>query len=451
MANQVKFYKVNGLTKSGLTVGGIYFDKTTGIIHVATSATTTDEFGVGVKSATLVNNVLEIVNQDGDKFSVDFKDIASASSVQTALNTKLNIGEPGDDASIQSYYGLKADIVASTNDMATNADVDNKIAEQAAAIAAAKTVVTKKAGDHVTVTKSAGTDGNDVYTIAESDIASAQALSGVDGRVAAIETLLAEDGDTTISNLKDVIDYFNGVKEEETGAALISQVSTNKANIEAIESDYLTSTDKTELAGATTAVSNRVQTIENSYVKSVATTHVGGSFIAVTPDATDGAVTINVDETALNTKIVALETAIGKAEDAGVTSFGGKTGAVTVRGSQNTNGAVNLAMSDNELQASIVGLGSAAYTDANAYATAAQGDLADTAIQRIEVTGSTYDYLVAEEPFDDMGGRTASLQISVSEDISQETAIGDHLADAYAVKTYVDSQVTSALEWAEFK
>lgn len=132
MTNQVKFYKVNGLTKSGLTVGGIYFDKTTGIIHVATSATTTDEFGVGVKSATLVNNVLEIVNQDGEKFSVDFKDIASASSVVAALNTKLNIGAEADTAGTKSYYGLKKDIAAATNDMATNAGVDAKIAAQAA-------------------------------------------------------------------------------------------------------------------------------------------------------------------------------------------------------------------------------------------------------------------------------------------------------------------------------
>ena len=45
-----------------------------------------------------------------------------------------------------------------------------------------------------------------------------------------------------------------------------------------------------------------------------------------------------------------------------VNSFGTKTGDITIRGGQTGNGSVNLAMSNNELQASIVGLGSNAYT-----------------------------------------------------------------------------------------
>ena len=45
-----------------------------------------------------------------------------------------------------------------------------------------------------------------------------------------------------------------------------------------------------------------------------------------------------------------------------VNSFGTKTGDITIRGGQTGNGSVNLAMSNNELQASIVGLGSNAYS-----------------------------------------------------------------------------------------
>ena len=45
-----------------------------------------------------------------------------------------------------------------------------------------------------------------------------------------------------------------------------------------------------------------------------------------------------------------------------VNSFGTKTGDITIRGGQTSNGSVNLVMSNNELQASIVGLGSNAYT-----------------------------------------------------------------------------------------
>ena len=70
-----------------------------------------------------------------------------------------------------------------------------------------------------------------------------------------------------------------------------------------------------------------------------------------------------------------------------VNSFGSKTGAITVKGGQTANGSVNLAMSDNELQASIVGLGSAAYTASTAYATAAQGTKADNAMPK---SGGTF-------------------------------------------------------------
>lgn len=40
------------MPQSGLTVGAIYFDKGTGTINVATSATAYDKFGWGVKDAT---------------------------------------------------------------------------------------------------------------------------------------------------------------------------------------------------------------------------------------------------------------------------------------------------------------------------------------------------------------------------------------------------------------
>lgn len=180
-----------------------------------------------------------------------------------------------------------------------------------------------------------------------------------------------------------------------------------------------------------------------------------------------------MDESALNTKIEALETAIGNAEAAGVTSFGGKTGAITVKGGQKTNGAVNLAMSNNELQASIVGLGSAAYTNAAAYATAAQGTKADSAIQG--VTGETAlgntDYIAVTATENE-----TSHEVTLSSSLKIQAVAGASstvkgLAEASDVKAYVDGKVDgkfdeagaaaqaladakdytdSALEWVEF-
>ena len=60
-----------------------------------------------------------------------------------------------------------------------------------------------------------------------------------------------------------------------------------------------------------------------------------------------------------------------------INSFGTKTGDITIRGGQTDNGSVNLAMSNNELQASIVGLGSNAYTS-TAYLPLTGGTLTGT-------------------------------------------------------------------------
>ena len=75
----------------------------------------------------------------------------------------------------------------------------------------------------------------------------------------------------------------------------------------------------------------------------------------------------------VNAAIAKLENRVAAAQiaaDGGVQSVGGKTGAITVRGSQTANGTVNLTMSNNQLQASIVGLKSAAFTESSAYAAA---------------------------------------------------------------------------------
>lgn len=106
---KLSFQKLSKLTKSGLIEGRIYFESSTGIIHVATGATTTQEFGVGVKSAdwNAEDEKLVIKNQDGKDIEIDFSDLASASSMAEALGKKLNVGTAEDGSSVQSYYGLK--------------------------------------------------------------------------------------------------------------------------------------------------------------------------------------------------------------------------------------------------------------------------------------------------------------------------------------------------------
>lgn len=109
MATNLSFQKIAIVPASGLIVGRIYFETSTGMIKVATSATAVDKFGDGVKSASWDESAktLKIINESGEEISLNLSDVASASAVTTGLAKKLNIGASRDASTVQSYYGLK--------------------------------------------------------------------------------------------------------------------------------------------------------------------------------------------------------------------------------------------------------------------------------------------------------------------------------------------------------
>lgn len=150
---RLSFQKIATVPASGLVAGRIYFETSTGMIKVATSATAVDKFGDGVKSASWDESAktLKIINESGEKISLNLSDVASASAVTTELEKRLNIGTLGDTPSTQSYYGLKAHVGAEKLSAITAAKsyTDTEIGKIPAAI------VYK--GDGTTVTQSGTT------------------------------------------------------------------------------------------------------------------------------------------------------------------------------------------------------------------------------------------------------------------------------------------------------
>lgn len=112
------------------------------------------------------------------------------------------------------------------------------------------------------------------------------------------------------------------------------------------------------------------------------------------------------DATGLWAKVEEVEELAQTAVDAaGVTSFGGKTGAITVKAAGANNGDVNLSVSDaGEVSAAIVGLGTAAFTDADAYATAEQGAKADAAETALAGLDGTVAEAIAAAKAEIIGG-----------------------------------------------
>ena len=116
------------------------------------------------------------------------------------------------------------------------------------------TTVTPKTDGHVRVAVNA----NNVVTVTENDIASAQLLGtatdgstantafgkiaaeadratkaegGLNTRVTSIETLITSDNNGTINKVSEVVNWFKGVEEGEGGAKLLADVAANKTAI----------------------------------------------------------------------------------------------------------------------------------------------------------------------------------------------------------------------------
>ena len=142
-------------------------------------------------------------------------------------------------------------------------------------------------------------------TVAENDIASASTLSSLTN---------------TVSDLSDVIDVIKG---SDTGS------------IRDIAVDVLTET-----------------LVKDNAADAYDTLQEMSAWIQNHPE----------NAAAMNTKVSNLETAVSNLQKAdSVTTFGGKTGAITLKSNSTTNGAVNFAMNNNELTGTVYGLGSLAY------------------------------------------------------------------------------------------
>lgn len=129
----------------------------------------------------------------------------------------------------------------------------------------------------------------------------------------------------------------------------------------------------------------------------------------------------------------------------GVTSFGGQTGVITVDTDAATNGTVKFAMTGRELGATVVGLGSAAYTASTAYATAAQGTKADTALQTVVGAPASGGPLTIKAGTKSNGSITITGSLTTGAVTTNNSTTVPTTAQ---VKTYVDSQVNTAVSSA---
>ena len=553
MAN-LKFFR-SATAPAAAELGAIWFDSTNKLLKVK-NATDWEVYdgGRNVIDATFVNGLLTITKASGENVTLDFKDVASASqtmkafeALDTAVKNAQSKADTGvanaataqsaaeaaqttADSKIASVTGdkaVKAETVdhAVTLSLATSDKGNVKFTQDADGLSAnvtipAATVTGVAANDKVLsltdklVSATIGLDYGDATTEALNGKKAIKLLGkdGVviseidasafikDGMIQSVVfntetkhvaiTFNTDAGKTPIDvDLSTLVDTYKAG----TGLSLANDgtFSVNTTTIATVEK-------ATELANsaeqaAKTHANGLKETIDAYTVngKPISGSPIlDGSMIAVGGTGTHK--TANLDTT--------VEDIYGKISDAaagGVLSFGGQSGDITLAAAGTEDGDVNLSMTGKALSASIVGLGSAAFTESSAYdakgaaaavlgkstdkstektvygaialanekatpglvdekitaagnnyATSAQGTKADNALQSISASGD--DYITASAGAKAGNSQTITVSTNVQA-VNSASASAKGLAEASDVKNYVDNHVSTTLAWASFE
>ena len=330
---QLKFYKVNGIPASGLTVGGIYFDKKTGFIHVATSSTATDIFGSKLSDAQWNANAatLSLTKADGTALTLDFSDMASKNTMEseiarldgvlsahdgriTGAQSEIDALEKivGDGFSEASTVAAQLAAVKATADAAAvKSDVDSALALKADAtkvaedIAAAKTAAegvaaadaTKKADDAEAAAKLYADGLKEAIEGTISDLEDAykaedERLAGlIDDIVAAAVTVEAKDGDKYIEVTKATGENKYTVATKAIDGAIADAVAGEASLREAADAGLSTRID--DLAKAD---GGRVTVLESKVAALASATHFIGVKDALPESADKGDIVIVGDK-----------------------------------------------------------------------------------------------------------------------------------------------------------
>ncbi len=499
MTTKLSFQKIAKVPASGLVVGRIYFETSTGMIKVATSATAVDKFGDGVKSASWDESAktLTIVNESGENITLNLSDV-----VNTELTKKLNIGVSSDASTVCSYYGLKkyTDEAKASAISSANLHTDEKIAKIPKAILykADGTTITQS-GTNNEVTFAVGTIAQSKVKNLTSDLAAKASQantytkSEVDNAInAKVASTFRYMGSCTYAELPEnavkgdvwnVTDAYGNVPAGTnyaydgkawdalagvvdlslyaTKATVTSEIKTKIGTLDKADTEVdgqvvsavsetdgiitvsrraLVETDIPTLAiskvtGLQGALNAKVPTSRTVNTKPLtANVVLTGGDILVGGEGTykDGSIQDAID--ALNKKVT---TAVASR----VQSFGGKTGAITLKATASTNGAVNLTMNNNELQGAVVGLKSAAFVESNTFATATQGAKADSAVQNI-ATGSANGTIAVDGTDVAVKGLSSAAYVA--------TTAFDAAGSANKALTDAKAYADSLMEWANF-
>lgn len=243
---QLKFYK-KAETPTGVAQGSIWFNTKDRTINVYTGTTWEKYAGLVDASLSDNNRILTIVGAKGNEIKLDVSDLASASSVNSAI-TRLE--------------GL---ITANTTEIGKNKTAAENAQKAAdAADAAVKQEVTDRQGE---ITRVEGLITAEAATARAAEKANADAAKAADDKAAAAQTY-AEDVNTALGQ-----EVTRATDEEERIEGLVSAEVTRATGVE----DELRGLITSAASGATTEVKEAEG--GNTHVKVAVSTGASGQKI----------------------------------------------------------------------------------------------------------------------------------------------------------------------------
>lgn len=220
----VKFGKVETVGSSGLTTGKIYFETSTGLIKVAKSATAVDVFGGNIKDATYSNNILTITKQTGGNITLNFSDIASASSVMAVFDEVKEELARVEEKITTEVNTAKSALIGSTGDSSSMDTINAAKKYTDEKVAAIPAAVTYK-GDGTTITQS----GSDTVTFSVGSIAQSK-VSGLTDALAGKAAASHTHTKAQITDFDDT-DYATAAQGTKADTALQSITAAGSGNL----------------------------------------------------------------------------------------------------------------------------------------------------------------------------------------------------------------------------
>lgn len=347
---------------------------------------------------------------------------ALSGTVHSAADRKVQV-------SVTQANGKIMTVGVTLDDIASAAELENvkKTAEDAQTASEVSAAITNaiselgadKTGEstdkHVKVQVTEVNGKLDTVSVTTSDIASAATLAEVKDKVDAF--FAGADISQTADQYKDTLKELQTYLTEDAAAAatMAGNIAANKTDIRTLA----TATVNGHAIGSVVEDKIVAQTIvlNGSEIKLDGYAKNSSSNVAIA--TTD---TINAALGKLEAKADKALTDASNAATAGVTSLNGSTGAITID-TGTSNGTILVAGSN----VPVYGLKSTAYTDLSAFATAAQGQKADSAYQKPSTGIPSSDF-------------ASAVQTSLEK------------ADAAAPQatTYTKTEVDELLTWAEF-